>query len=541
MIRGIALFCLLWGAALGVEGAAHSRPNSPAVTVHIVNSANNTLAITTIEPQLNWPLVLQRSDTIDEAATVQIDVTHLMSVSGRPQQVTLQNKDGAAHDGKLTLPARGQETLRVVAGVPEEGAYAGEIGIVVGGKRTPIAFKVTRTVREVVVMSATGGALQVTTPDPALYWPVVIRRNDNAEGPRNVAVELVSLIAPSGQAIALELRNGNTPVTATTPISLEPLGQATLNLIGKLTEDGIHNGEIGLVVDGKRLATALKITRSLKDSAVRIEDIAQVRTTIDPAGIGMRLRLQEAEGQETTVDVPTLVKLDRKEGNAQIQAGYKAFKVLVDGKPLPDTLVLGPRKTLDLSLQIEGLNEPGNYAGLLRVSSPTRKATEKAFDLSLRRNICIAIFLILGGVILSTLARLYYTVGRSAIVAQGDAITVRDDLTRFQTSNPDLTVDEQRVLSDLLRRLDAVRHGSADPLWGKPDTQVDEIRRKVEVFFRWIELRRRLAAVEPQWIGDSVRAKHRGIMAILDQGGVLMAMPLSASRPVKAAPVNWEP
>lgn len=253
MIRGIALFFFLWNATVWIEGAAHAQqaepvqpvqpaPSNPAaITVHIVDSANNALAITTIEPRLNWPLVLQRSDAVNEAATVQIDVIHLRSVSGRPQPVTLQTKDGAAHDGKVTLPANGQETLRLIAEVPEEGAYKGEIGIVVGGKRTPIAFNVSRTVREVVVVGATGGALQVTTPDPALAWPLVIRRNDNAEGSRNVAVELANLVAPSGKPAPIELRNGTTPVTSTIPIttsiSLEPLGQATLTLIGTLTEE----------------------------------------------------------------------------------------------------------------------------------------------------------------------------------------------------------------------------------------------------------------------------------------------------------------
>jgi hypothetical protein len=525
MVRDIKLLGLLLAASLVFEGAAQAQAPAPApaVAVHIVNSANNTLAVTTIEPRLSWPLVLQRSDTDDAAAPVQIDLTHLMSVSGRPQQVTLQDKDGAAHDGKLILPARGQAILRVAADVPEEGAYKGEIVIVVGGKRTPIAFSVTRAVREVVVVGASGGALQVTTPDPALQWPIVIRRNDNAEGPRNVGVELASLIAPSQQAVALELRNGATPVTATTPISLGPLGQVTLNLIGNLTEDGIHNGEISLVVDGKRLSTALKITRNLKDSAVRIEDIAQVHTTVDSAGVGMHLRLQEAEGRETTVEAPTLVKLDRKEGTALIQADYKKLNMLGGGTPPPNMLVLEPHKTLDLALQIEGLTTPGNYAGVLRISSPTRKPADKAFELSLRRGIGCAIVLIIGGVLLSTGARAYYTLGRSAMVAQGDAITVRDDLLRFRTITPDLTIDEKRVLSHLSDRLDAVRLGNANTDLGKPEDQVGEIRRKVELLFRWIDLRRKLGEVKPDWVGDKVRPKHLAVMQVLDKDGATEA------------------
>ena len=65
MVRGIALFFFLWSTTVSIEGAAHAQQtqpvqpvqtapsNPPAVAVHIVDSANNALAITTIEPRLN--------------------------------------------------------------------------------------------------------------------------------------------------------------------------------------------------------------------------------------------------------------------------------------------------------------------------------------------------------------------------------------------------------------------------------------------------------------------------------------------------------
>lgn len=530
MIRTIAPFHFLSATALGLgvflAGAASAaEPDPPAPAIRIVNSANSALAITTIEPQIDWPLVLQRNDTAAGDAVASIDVTDLLSVSGRPQQVTLQNKNGSAHDGNLTLPAGGQVALRMLAQVPEEGAHTGEIGIVIAGKRTAIKLTVTRTVREVVVMGATGGALQVNTPDPGLKLPIVIRRNDNAAGPRNIGIELGNLIAPSGQVARLELRDGDATVGAGTPIGLAPLGQKTLILVGKLTEDGLHNGEIGLVVDGKRLSTALKITRNVKESAVRIEDIAQTHTTIDAAGVDIRLRIQEAEGQETTVDLPTLAKLDRKQGNGLIQANYRELKVFDRGTPLTPTgsLALAPRKTLDLLLQIEGLTTPGNYTGVLRVSSPTRKPADKTFELSLRRGIACAIVLILVGVLLSTAARAYYTFGRSAMLAQGDAITVRDDLEHFRAITLDLTASEQRVLSYFLARLETIRRGSVDLRLGKPDVQLGEIRRKVAVFFLWIDLRRKIESVKTPSIADAQRPKLIEIMAVLEKDGAPQA------------------
>ena len=82
----------------------------------------------------------------------------------------------------------------------------------IGGKRTAIKLTVTRNVRDVVVMGVTGGALQATTPDPGLKLADRDPAQRQCSGPRNIAVELGNLIAPSGQVVAVELRDGDVPV-----------------------------------------------------------------------------------------------------------------------------------------------------------------------------------------------------------------------------------------------------------------------------------------------------------------------------------------
>ena len=241
MIRAIAMFRLLFSRRHGTwDLVCQCRPSEdarPSPIIRIVNSANNALAVTTIEPQLNWPIVLRRSDTEQYAAApVQIDLTHLMSVSGRPQKVTLQDRDGAPHDGKLILPARGQETLRVVAEVPEEGAYKGDRH---RGRRQAHADRFQgdthgarsrrhwRNRRRPGSNDARAGSV-LAGGDPAQ------RQCGRAAQCHGRACQSHCAL---GTAVALELRNGNTPVPPTAPISLDPLGQATLNLIGKLTEE----------------------------------------------------------------------------------------------------------------------------------------------------------------------------------------------------------------------------------------------------------------------------------------------------------------
>src|SRR5262245_3352597 len=193
------LSCLGWLAL--ACGMAATEEATPQPNITVVGTTGGTLSLSTMEPQLDWPILVRRNDGGAAAVDVQLDVSNLVSPSGRLQEVKLQ-KDGADFDGKLTLPAFGQTALRLVAAIPEEGTYTGgEIGIVVDRKRQPVQLKVTRTVREVVVVGTTGGALQFTTPEPDLVWPIIIRRNDNAPGARNIRVELGPLVAPSGQVV----------------------------------------------------------------------------------------------------------------------------------------------------------------------------------------------------------------------------------------------------------------------------------------------------------------------------------------------------
>jgi hypothetical protein len=481
-------------------------PPGDAVSVTIVTTSAGALSLSTMEPQLDWPIVIRRNDSLGGPRDIRVDITNLVSPSGRLETVKLQ-KDGADFAGTLTLQPLGQQILHLVGRVPEEGAYTAEIGLIIDGKRQSIAVSIKRTVREVVIAGASGGALQLTTPDPDLNWPIIIRRNDNADNAREVGVQIGPLTAPSGRLAPLALRGGTTAGT----VSLRPVDQATLTLVGQLTEEGTYTGEIALVVDGKRLPTALKITRTLKDSAVRIEDISQVETTLDSTGVRLLVRLQESEGQRTTINLPEIVRLDRKDGGAAIQAQYRPIDVLAGDKKISGPMVLEPNRTATLTLLIAGLDDPGNYSGTVRVSSPARKVADKPFELSLRRWIGVAVGLILLGVLLSTGVRLYVTIGRPTLVAQTDALDVRDDLARLQANTPDLNPEEQRVLATLLDRLDAIGRGTAATTHQTLAEQVDEIRRKVPVFVRWVELRRRLAAVNPPDLRDAITPRHQAI------------------------------
>jgi hypothetical protein len=121
MVRDIRLLCFLLAASLVFEGAARAEPPAPAVTVHIVNTANNTLAVTTIEPRLSWPLILQRSGAVDESMP---DAIYMARLEYAAIADLLARRDAARPDvglsifandigGREVITTRSKETFNV--------------------------------------------------------------------------------------------------------------------------------------------------------------------------------------------------------------------------------------------------------------------------------------------------------------------------------------------------------------------------------------------------------------------------------------------
>jgi hypothetical protein len=94
-----------------------------------------------------------------------------------------------------------------------------------------------------------------------LDWPVVIRRNDSSDAPVPVRIDITPLIGPSAQLVEQQrlLLNGR-PVDQEAT-NLASLAQAELRLAGLLPIEGDFIGQLGVIVEGKRVPYDLKVTR----------------------------------------------------------------------------------------------------------------------------------------------------------------------------------------------------------------------------------------------------------------------------------------
>jgi len=483
-----------------------------AVDLSVVGVSANTLAISTVESEFDWPLLIRRNDGQAGAKVAIIDSSLLVGPGGRTYPLRLR-KDNADFAGELSLEPYRQAQLQLVATLPDPGDYTGELRLRVDGKVQAVTIKIVRAVREVTVVGATAGGLTLSTPEPALDWSITVRRNDTAAGPRPVDIALSTLTGPSGRVQPIKLKRGDADFDG--HARLEPMSQIELRLIGTVPEAGDYSGEFSIVVDGKRQLVPLKITRALKDSPIRIEEVAQTRATLGDQ-LPLRVRVQETEGVPYRFRRPEVVRLDQKDGAALVQAKYLTPRVLMpDGKGAPEIIPLGANQMLNLQIVIDGMDEPGAYSGVLRVTSDTRKIVDKAFEIGLRRGAWFAGIMIFIGVVISTGLRGWLTSARPAIVLRQSAAATREKLFAFRDAERDLNDEEHRIIGAIASNLDALMNPDADQSAAELQTKLDVIRRKITLLPDWVSLRRRLDGVQPPSIGDAVRTHYDSVTALL--------------------------
>jgi hypothetical protein len=539
--------CLLLAALIGPGVLLNDRVAAAdnANEIGVVGAVAGTLPIATVETELNWPILVRR--LAGQAGAVRIDSSLLTGPGGKLQPLRIQ-KAGAELAAPLMLDPGEQVELELAAKLPDHGEYIAELRLTTDvvsksdpgkteKKIDPLTVKITRGVREVTVVGATASGLSLTTPDPALEWLITVRRNDTGAGARLIRIEKPTLLGPAGRPQEVRLRKDGTDFDGNA--SLEPLSQIELHLAGRLPDVGDYEGEIALLVDGKRQSVPLKIKRELRESPVHIEEVSQVHATIANA-LPLRVRLQETEGKDFSVYRPEFVRLDQKDGTALVQAKYDSVKVYMDGKEAPQTISIRANQLLDLKIVINGLKDPGSYSGVVRLTSDTRKLVDKSFEIGLRRSVCFAAMVILLGVLVSAVLRGWLNAGRPVLVFRGSAAALRERLVAFQNSQGELTEDERAVLYLLLSGLDQITSPDASRPAAELEARLTRIRSKVDLLPGWINLRRNLAAVRPEKIGKDVRQTQKAVGAVLADPDATADQIKDAAAKLRAGPADLE-
>lgn len=359
------------------------------------------------------------------------------------------------------------------------------------------------------VLGAGAQGLAVATTESTFTYPLRLVRNAPGGGALDVTLEVPVLVGPDGATFPIRLERGGAAVDG--PVTLPPLRVVELSLVGGTPVAGTYATELGLVYGGRRHGVPLTVTRTRPPAPVSFLGAVPVARTLGGDGVRLKVRLEQSEGAPLTVYRPAFVALDRKAGDATVQADYSGPTYQgADGKPVGPTLDLVPGVPVELTLTLHDLTDPGRYEGTLQVGAVDHLPVQQAVTLVLRRDWPLAALLIAIGVGLSAALRWYGQTERPRLVLQRRGYRLRQQLEGFRGREDDLSVRERGLLDAVLGRLDEVlaRLEGGEGTTAEAETALDEAGRKLGLLPAWIALRRRIDAVRPTAAAAAVRSEQ---------------------------------
>lgn len=289
------------------------------------------------------------------------------------------------------------------------------------------------------------------------------------------------------------------PKTVNVPKAGDGAATVTLTVSGAGRQPNTIGSIFAKVGSEIQTLADLKIGSQLTPSSVSFDSTPTASKTIyrlkGTKNVDVRASIKQTGGQElefTEVNVE-LVGLSRKwkENTVQVSDG-KAQAKGSDGQILK-TLHLEPNGTTHFTIRIDGLADPGEYQGTVRLSAPHLKAIESEISVMLRYHWWIAAILIGFGVLVAELLRWFLAVRRNQLIAQRRVAAIREELDRVTTElsqTSPLNDDEERVTAAL--RLDLqqllVKASRGEDI----SAQAAVLELKLQVVPRWIHLRQEI-------------------------------------------------
>ena len=291
--------------------------------------------------------------------------------------------------------------------------------------------------------------LSLVVEQATFDWPLTVRRNDSGPADVAVTVDATTMLGPT--ALPAEdqhlLINGQPAAQAS--LLLPSLGQAVVRLTGSLPVKGDFVGQLGLIVDGKRIPYEVTITRRdptnpTKVAIVGVGSDNKLVMTSDRAAFEWPIIIRRDDALEGTADVKVRSSTMTGPSGRLIET-----KLSKGGKPLPAVLHLAPLAQ-ELLLLTGRADVEGAYSGEITIETG---AVRTAFSLTLTRtrpNFELKV---------DPISRLRDTVGS-------------DIALRLRLQNP--TGAEQVINLPIIARLDRVdTSGSAPVDIGIADYQVE--------------------------------------------------------------------
>jgi hypothetical protein len=427
--------------------------------------------------------------------------------------------DGAAVGQPIVVPESGKVVFVTasVDAVVDEMDDASNLVAVADGQAQVIAnIRVRKeTAAELVLSGAKDGVLAETAAANTFSQEFAVESTTTA------STDVVVIVSPlrhddAGSAATTVTVEGATYDQRT---SFPVLGQSTVRFTvsATLSRSGSWKGTISLVYGETRASTALEVNRRRLTPSITIDAVTPARGTLPlvgaPPELRILVRVHETEGQDLTLELPSVLPLLREEGDTSFQTDMDSVRFEVDGRDV-EAIALPADGEADVAVVFADLDEPGKYTGSVKFAAPGPTATEKAFSLFVRRSRWTAALIIGASVALSAGVRWYLVSRRGRLKARSRVTQLAHHLNDVYAATGHSTA-RYELARHVRTRLDALaRRLHSGPV---PDADVEREALRVELLSRYLTVASQAeASAEP--------AKHdvelASVAAIIRQDGL---------------------
>jgi hypothetical protein len=283
------------------------------------------------------------------------------------------------------------------------------------------------------------------------------------------------------------------------PVDVKQSDRPVLRIAGTFPYAGDYNGNIIITQGGARQASIpVVVTRQWNAIGVRVQlvDTAQAETWPgSSADATVRFTVRENAGKLLTIYTPKVTQLALKRGDKQeTQARYTKAEL----KDAKSSLDFRPQESREYVIDIEGMQEPGEYAGVITVGSVDATAVDTSFTLFVKDGWPTAFLFIFAGVGASYLIRRWTGETRPRLDLRRRVANLADDLEGVKKDAARLPLGSGRVFVELRQKLAKVERDIEQGASGDRKSELDELDVKISKLPPWLTLGKELVTVDPQ-------------------------------------------
>jgi len=306
-------------------------------------------------------------------------------------------------------------------------------------------------------------------------------------------------------------------------IDLREKDRPILEVSASFPVAGEYKSHVVLFFSGKRASSVpLSVTRQKAEVTVQIEGLATATSTgFRDADAKVSFTVRETSGDRVALYPPVLDGIALKDGDkVRKQAHYQ--KILVDGVeqaatpsgPGAESFVLEPRATRQVVVQIQGIEEAGEYSGTLRLSNSKGTPVTKEVSALIKTSAWIAAFWIFAGVLASFLIRYYTKEQRPKLQALRELRYAEEDLAQVESDAAPLVAEAVPVFKWIGQQFSKIERSLRDgTAKDNASAKLSEMQAKIGVLPNWFNVGRQIDAVKPADIVTEQRAAWEGLVS----------------------------